>query len=156
MQLSLFKRISAVRGHRELIPDIFSRVLSCPSRINRVRRFRFAVFALGSSAYPNFCAFGKHIDELLLHLGGERILKVATGDEMCAQEQAFSAWSQEVFKVSRVLFRSGFGFDFRLSCSWRVKLFASTKITPVSSPPSPSNRPPFGLSNPRRTLSRMP
>ncbi|KAL0272500.1 UNVERIFIED_CONTAM: hypothetical protein PYX00_005440 [Menopon gallinae] len=61
---------------------------------------RFAVFALGSSAYPNFCAFGKHIDELLQQLGGERILKVATGDEMCAQEQAFSAWSQEVFKLA--------------------------------------------------------
>ena len=60
---------------------------------------RFAVFALGSSAYPNFCAFGKYVDNLLLELGGERIMKLATGDEMCAQEQAFSKWAQEAFNV---------------------------------------------------------
>lgn len=61
---------------------------------------RFAVFALGSSAYPNFCAFGKYVDNLLGELGGERIMKLATGDEMCAQEQAFSKWAQEVFNVA--------------------------------------------------------
>lgn len=60
---------------------------------------RFAVFALGSSAYPNFCAFGKYVDNLLGELGGERIMKLATGDEMCAQEQAFSKWAQEAFTV---------------------------------------------------------
>ncbi|KAK9877354.1 hypothetical protein WA026_017750 [Henosepilachna vigintioctopunctata] len=61
---------------------------------------RFAVFALGSSAYPNFCAFGKYVDNLLGELGGERIYKMATGDEMCGQEQAFRKWAPHIFKVS--------------------------------------------------------
>lgn len=62
---------------------------------------RFAVFALGSSAYPNFCAFGKYVDNLLGELGGERLLKMATGDEMCGQEQAFRKWAPQIFRVKK-------------------------------------------------------
>jgi nitric-oxide synthase len=58
------------------------------------------VFALGSSAYPNFCAFGKYVDNLLGELGGERLLKLSQGDEMCGQEQAFRKWAPEVFSVA--------------------------------------------------------
>ncbi|CAH1168649.1 unnamed protein product [Phyllotreta striolata] len=61
---------------------------------------RFAVFALGSSAYPNFCAFGKYVDNLLGELGGERLMKLSTGDEMCGQEQAFKKWASQAFKVA--------------------------------------------------------
>ncbi|XP_057655799.1 nitric oxide synthase-like protein isoform X1 [Diorhabda carinulata] len=61
---------------------------------------RFAVFALGSSAYPHFCAFGKYVDNLLGELGGERLLKLATGDELCGLEQAFKKWAPQVFKVA--------------------------------------------------------
>ncbi|XP_045491293.1 nitric oxide synthase-like protein [Colias croceus] len=61
---------------------------------------RFAVFALGSSAYPNFCNFGKYVDKLLGELGGERIHDVATGDEMCGQDQAFRKWASSVFNVA--------------------------------------------------------
>ncbi|XP_077284596.1 nitric oxide synthase [Arctopsyche grandis] len=61
---------------------------------------RFAVFALGSSAYPNFCAFGKYVDNLLGELGGERIMKMEHGDEMCGQDQAFRKWATEVFHVA--------------------------------------------------------
>lgn len=60
---------------------------------------RFAVFALGSSAYPNFCAFGKYVDNVLGELGGERLAKISYGDEMCGQEHAFRKWAPEVFKV---------------------------------------------------------
>lgn len=60
---------------------------------------RFAVFALGSSAYPNFCAYGKYVDSVLGELGGERMVKVTYGDEMCGQEHAFRKWAPEVFKV---------------------------------------------------------
>lgn len=60
---------------------------------------RFAVFALGSSAYPNFCSFGKYMDTMLGDLGGERLIKVAYGDEMGGQEHAFHKWAPEVFKV---------------------------------------------------------
>ncbi|KAK9703975.1 FAD binding domain [Popillia japonica] len=63
-------------------------------------KLRFAVFALGSSAYPNFCAFGQYVDNLLLELGGERLLKMACGDEMCGQEQAFKKWAPEIFRVA--------------------------------------------------------
>ncbi|XP_031623820.1 nitric oxide synthase [Contarinia nasturtii] len=61
---------------------------------------RFAVFALGSSAYPNFCAYGKYVDNILGELGGERLTKIAYGDEMCGQEHAFRKWAPEVFKVA--------------------------------------------------------
>lgn len=61
---------------------------------------RFAVFGLGSSAYPNFCAFAKYVDNLLGELGGERLVKLASGDEMCGQEQTFHEWAPEVFKIA--------------------------------------------------------
>ncbi|XP_023704470.1 nitric oxide synthase, salivary gland isoform X3 [Cryptotermes secundus] len=67
---------------------------------NGADKFRFAVFALGSSAYPNFCAFGKYVDNLLGELGGERLLKLSQGDEMCGQEQTFRKWAPEVFSVA--------------------------------------------------------
>lgn len=65
---------------------------------------RYAVFALGSSAYPNFCAFGRYIDTILADLGGERIMKVGTGDELCGQEQSFGEWSREVFEIACEVF----------------------------------------------------
>lgn len=61
---------------------------------------RFAVFALGSSAYPNFCSFGKFVDNILGELGGERLMKLTTGDDLCGQEQEFRKWACEVFKMS--------------------------------------------------------
>ncbi|KAK4875678.1 hypothetical protein RN001_012100 [Aquatica leii] len=61
---------------------------------------RFAVFALGSSAYPNFCAFGQYVDNILGELGGERLMKMAAGDELCGQDQAFKKWAPQVFKVA--------------------------------------------------------
>jgi len=66
------------------------------------RVYRFAVFGLGSSAYPNFCAFGSYVDNLLGELGGERLIKLTKGDEMCGQEQAFKKWATDVFHVSRL------------------------------------------------------
>ncbi|XP_043272207.1 nitric oxide synthase, salivary gland [Venturia canescens] len=61
---------------------------------------RFAVFALGSSAYPNFCAFGHYVDNLLGELGGERLSRLSQGDEMCGQEQAFRKWAADTFAVA--------------------------------------------------------
>nr|XP_018899118.1 PREDICTED: nitric oxide synthase, salivary gland isoform X3 [Bemisia tabaci] len=65
-----------------------------------VLNLKFAVFALGSSAYPNFCAFGAYVDNLLGELGGERLLKLTYGDEMCGLEQAFRNWAPEVFSLA--------------------------------------------------------
>lgn len=64
------------------------------------------MFALGSSAYPNFCAFGQYVDNLLGELGGEKLLKMASGDEMCGQEQAFRKWAPQVFRVLITLISS--------------------------------------------------
>lgn len=61
---------------------------------------RFAVFALGSSAYPNFCSFGKFLDNIVGELGGERLMKIVLGDDLCGQEQEFRKWACEVFKTS--------------------------------------------------------
>lgn len=75
---------------------------------------RFAVFALGSSAYPNFCAYGKYVDNILGELGGERLTKIAYGDEMCGQEQAFRKWAPEVFKVRKIQSHSYIPLNFIL------------------------------------------
>lgn len=75
--------------------------------IGPLSNVRFAVFALGSSAYPNFCCFGKCLDNLLTDLGGERILKMATGDELCGQEQSFRDWARQVFQVACDVFCVG-------------------------------------------------
>lgn len=40
------------------------------------------------------------MDNLLGELGGERLLKLASGDEMCGQEQTFHEWAPEVFKIA--------------------------------------------------------
>ncbi|XP_041976849.1 nitric oxide synthase-like isoform X1 [Aricia agestis] len=60
----------------------------------------YSVFALGSSAYPKFCNFGKTIDRVLEDLGGERLLDVSCGDEMCGLEQQFRTWASDIFHVA--------------------------------------------------------
>lgn len=74
------------------------------AQIGPLSNIRFAVFALGSSAYPNFCAFGRYLDNMLADLGGERIMKLTTGDELCGQEQAFNEWSQKLFQEAGEVF----------------------------------------------------
>nr|ADK62525.1 endothelial nitric oxide synthase [Rhinella marina] len=61
---------------------------------------RFSVFGLGSRAYPHFCAFGHAVDTRLEELGGERILEMGEGDDLCGQEDSFRAWAKAVFKVA--------------------------------------------------------
>ena len=59
------------------------------------------MFGLGSSAYPNFCAFAHYLDNTFLDLGAERILKMSEGDELCGQEESFRRWAQDIFKVQQ-------------------------------------------------------
>ncbi|UYV71432.1 NOS1 [Cordylochernes scorpioides] len=61
---------------------------------------RFGVFGLGSSAYPNFCAFGAFVDEMLGNLGAQRLSDLEKGDEMCGQEMAFKLWARKIFKAA--------------------------------------------------------
>lgn len=92
---------------------------------------RFAVFALGSSAYPNFCQFGKYVDNVLGELGGERLTKVAYGDEMCGQEHAFRKWAPEVFKVCKLDQNIEFELYSFHGCEY-VILFANKSIISVA------------------------
>ena len=50
---------------------------------------RYAVFGLGSRAYPNFCTFAHTCDNLLSALGAETIIPCGEGDELCGQEESF-------------------------------------------------------------------
>lgn len=50
---------------------------------------RYAVFGLGSRAYPNFCTFAHTCDNLLSDLGAETIIPCGEGDELCGQEESF-------------------------------------------------------------------
>ena len=59
------------------------------------------MFGLGSRAYPNFCAFARSLDKIIRELGGEPVLKMGEGDELCGQEESFKAWAKDVFKVKR-------------------------------------------------------
>uniref|UniRef100_A0A8C5LQZ2 Nitric oxide synthase n=1 Tax=Leptobrachium leishanense TaxID=445787 RepID=A0A8C5LQZ2_9ANUR len=68
---------------------------------------RFSVFGLGSRAYPHFCAFARAVDTLMEELGGERILKMGEGDELCGQEESFRTWAKKVFKAACDVFCVG-------------------------------------------------
>ncbi|KAL4224321.1 Nitric oxide synthase [Mactra antiquata] len=68
---------------------------------------RFSVFGLGSSAYPNFCAFAHYVDNMFGDLGAERICKTSEGDELCGQEESFRTWAKEVFKAACDTFCTG-------------------------------------------------
>ncbi|UYV63675.1 NOS1 [Cordylochernes scorpioides] len=81
--------------------------VSLESDIGPLSNVRFAVFGLGSSAYPNFCCFGRSVDQLLGALGGERIVELATGDELAGQESAFRRWAQDVFQTACDVFCLG-------------------------------------------------
>lgn len=89
------RKINRLESLRGSMTDTYSEETFGP-----LSNIRFAVFALGSSAYPNFCAYGKYLDSVLGELGGERLAKISYGDEMCGQEQAFRVWAPNVFKIA--------------------------------------------------------
>ncbi|XP_054847151.1 nitric oxide synthase, endothelial isoform X2 [Eublepharis macularius] len=86
---------------------------------------RFSVFGLGSRAYPHFCAFAHAVDTRLEELGGERILPMGEGDELCAQEESFRTWAKNVFKAACHTFCVGDNAEaaakevFTTRCSWK-------------------------------------
>ena len=59
---------------------------------------RFAVFALGSTAYPKFCAFGKWLDLALKRLGGTRLGQIGLGDELGDRDGEFNMWMNAVYE----------------------------------------------------------
>ncbi|XP_059764935.1 nitric oxide synthase, inducible isoform X1 [Balaenoptera ricei] len=63
-------------------------------------KFRYAVFGLGSSMYPQFCAFAHDIDQKLSQLGASQLAPTGEGDELSGQEEAFRAWAVQTFKAA--------------------------------------------------------
>lgn len=63
---------------------------------------RYAVFGLGSRAYPNFCTFAHTCDNLLKDLGAEQICSCGEGDELCGQEESFQFWLRQCYQVGVV------------------------------------------------------
>lgn len=64
---------------------------------------RYAVFGLGSSMYPQFCAFAHDIDQKLSQLGASQLAPTGEGDELSGQEEAFRSWAVQTFKVGSQL-----------------------------------------------------
>eukprot|EP00069_Balaena_mysticetus_P001883 bmy_15632T0 len=63
-------------------------------------KFRYAVFGLGSSMYPQFCAFAHDIDQRLSQLGASQLAPTGEGDELSGQEEAFRGWAVQTFKAA--------------------------------------------------------
>ncbi|XP_006874299.1 PREDICTED: LOW QUALITY PROTEIN: nitric oxide synthase, inducible [Chrysochloris asiatica] len=63
-------------------------------------KFRYAVFGLGSSTYPQFCAFAHDIDQKFSNLGASQLTPTGEGDELSGQEEAFRSWAVQTFKAA--------------------------------------------------------
>ncbi|EMP37688.1 Nitric oxide synthase, inducible [Chelonia mydas] len=64
------------------------------------KKFRYAVFGLGSTMYPEFCAFAHAIDQKLAQLGASPLTQTGEGDELNGQEEAFRTWAVNAFKTA--------------------------------------------------------
>jgi len=65
-----------------------------------IEKKHFAVFGLGSTAYPKFAAFGKTLDNIYETVGATRMLPLSTGDELKDQRGSFNKWLRKLFLVS--------------------------------------------------------
>ncbi|KAM3936048.1 nitric oxide synthase, inducible [Leptodactylus fuscus] len=66
---------------------------------------RYAIFGLGSSIYPQFCAFAHTLDHRLAQLGASQIGPTGEGDELSGQEEAFLSWAVHTFKAACEVFK---------------------------------------------------
>ncbi|XP_053560576.1 nitric oxide synthase, inducible isoform X2 [Bombina bombina] len=69
------------------------------------KKLRYAVFGLGSSMYPQFCAFAHNVDQKLAQLGGSQISLTGEGDELNGQEESFLTWAVHTFKAACEVFK---------------------------------------------------
>ncbi|NWI98612.1 NOS2 protein, partial [Crypturellus undulatus] len=68
------------------------------------KKIRYAVFGLGSTMYPEFCAFAHAIDQKLAQLGASQLTPIGEGDELNGQEEAFRSWAVNAFKTACDIF----------------------------------------------------
>ena len=63
-------------------------------------KLNYAVFGLGSTAYENFCAYGKRLDRLLHELGGTRQAELGICDELTHPDKTYKEWAKVICKVA--------------------------------------------------------
>uniref|UniRef100_A0A646QEM1 Nitric oxide synthase n=1 Tax=Hemiscolopendra marginata TaxID=943146 RepID=A0A646QEM1_9MYRI len=99
-------------------------------------KIKYAVFALGSTAYPDFCQFGKFCDEALDSLGATRLFSIATADELKGQDASYRKWAPAIFKKACEEFKLtklGLEENGGNEEKWRPERFRLRKIKSVSS-----------------------
>uniref|UniRef100_A0A8C4V9H1 Nitric oxide synthase n=1 Tax=Falco tinnunculus TaxID=100819 RepID=A0A8C4V9H1_FALTI len=106
------KVISTSEVHMMLNSEIKDNPFICPFAFHLAEHSvlifiafcRYAVFGLGSSMYPEFCAFAHAIDQKLAQLGASQLTPIGEGDELNGQEAAFRAWAVSAFKTACDIF----------------------------------------------------
>ena len=90
--------IASTWGEGAPPPDAanFCATLQRPEAL-RLPQLRYAVFALGSSSYVDFCGCGRRIDEALAQCGATRLRPRAEGDTKF--KAAFESWLHDVIVV---------------------------------------------------------
>ncbi|CAH2219843.1 nitric oxide synthase, inducible [Pelobates cultripes] len=83
--------------------ETFKKSISAMSKLKN--KLRFAVFGLGSSMYPHFCAFAHTMEEKLANLGALQIGSTGEGDELNGQDEAFHSWAAHTFKAACEVFK---------------------------------------------------
>uniref|UniRef100_A0A8C5M157 Nitric oxide synthase n=1 Tax=Leptobrachium leishanense TaxID=445787 RepID=A0A8C5M157_9ANUR len=81
----------------------FKKSISALSKLKN--KLRYAVFGLGSSMYPHFCAFAHTVEERLRDLGAIQISLTGEGDELSGQEESFYTWAEHTFKAACEVFK---------------------------------------------------
>ena len=72
----------------------FKQTLENHRNVDVFKGLNFAVFALGSSMYENYCEFGKFCHKTIKSLGGRHFVDLGYGDDQTDQEKCFQEWAQ--------------------------------------------------------------
>ena len=72
----------------------FKQTLENSKNLDLFKGLNFAVFALGSSMYENFCEFGKFCHKTIKSMGGRNFVDLGLCDDQTDQEKSFQVWAQ--------------------------------------------------------------
>ena len=87
--------IASTWGEGEPPPDAADFAAALPAL--RLPQLRYAVLALGSRAYPEFCAFGRRLDEDLAKCDAQRLLPRVECDTKLKAD--FERWLADVVRI---------------------------------------------------------